>query len=117
MAEDLAGVTKKLAPPRHLLSGETLSHLCSNMFLLSTAKVCIISVIPKKFFPAEILFSCRASAKSIGIFDSEFIEQVFEIVLGREAGVHEIPFDARPVTESVVIEYFQLIGYDERHIT
>lgn len=50
------------------------------------------------------------------ILDSEFVEKEFEIVLRSEAGVGQEAFDPGPVAEAVVVEHFQIIGDDERHM-
>ena len=46
----------------------------------------------------------------------EVCHQLFIVVLRCEAGVHQVAFDVGPVLQATVVEHFQFVGDDERHV-
>lgn len=50
------------------------------------------------------------------IFDSEFVEEDFEIVLCGQTGIHQETFDVGTVAKPIIIKHFQFIAYNERYI-
>lgn len=46
-------------------------------------------------------------------WDAELLENKFEVILCRKAGVKQVAFDVRPVAKTVVIIYLQFIGNDK----
>ena len=44
------------------------------------------------------------------VFDLKVVEKGFEIVLGRKAGVKQETFDARPLSETSIVEHLQVVG-------
>ena len=47
------------------------------------------------------------------IFDLEVVEKGLEVVLGCEACIEQEALDARPFTETSIVEHLQVVGDDE----